>query len=169
MRYECVRKINARCSKYIHHATMSEVAAVSEAAAAASDTFDASKPMAPGEVRTLHVVHMGSRPSKSGGEDLVNAITFRVKREEAEDVAQFLNQMQEEVWYFQELASKANHNGRGGAAELMAFDTDETRALWEQKFATFRKPVFQVTAVRVAEQCVEKFDELTASASEATK
>jgi hypothetical protein len=97
---------------------------------------------------TVYAVYRGKLSSDRQSYDHV---CTRLNKEDAESIAQILNEAQEGVMYLKWLASVGFTTGTGnGDALLAAAETDEAHAKWESFVAAVRKPIFQVAALQTA-------------------
>lgn len=119
-----------------------------------SNELDLSKPLAPGEKRTVHIVHRGTLQDKSKQESAIaDPVCTRTTHEDAQSIADLLNQAQEGVYYLRFVASQGFPLACGDAnAVTQKAEDDIMRETWEKIAAPHRKELYTVASLEIVEE-----------------
>lgn len=123
--------------------------------------IDLSKPLPPGETRTLYVVHRGFARANENDKtaSLANPVCTRTTSEDAHSVAHRLNETQEGVFYLSWVASSKFPMATGNADALMQqADNDSVSDEWERMVAEKRQPIYMVSEVKIKEGDAKEFE-----------
>lgn len=120
--------------------------------------IDLSKPLTAGEKRVLYVVHKGTfMNDKAGQSGIANTVCTRTKKEDAQSIADLLNNAQEGVFYLRFVASNGFPMACGDADALSKKAEEESlRVTWERIAAPLRKELYTVAEVVMVEDADAK-------------
>ena len=116
--------------------------------------MDLSKPLPKGESQKIYVVHRGSiKNDKTGDEGLVDTVCTRLSKEDADGVAQALNDAYEGVMYLKWIASKffPLATGSGDALLEKANEPDVGRE-WNTLIDGHRQQIYSTTELTIMEE-----------------
>lgn len=143
-------RLNA-LAQFLSHEKMSSVPTPTPSAA---EGIDLSKPLEKGQVQTIYIVHKGYMvDKKTNQKHIADEVCARTTKEDAESIAQMLNDQQESVFMLRWLASTGFPLAKGTGDEVIAKAQDEDiLAQWEKIAAPLRKPIYQVSMTAFANE-----------------
>lgn len=116
--------------------------------------MDLSKPLPKGESQKIYVVHRGSvKNDKTGEEGLVDTVCTRVTKEDADSVAQALNDAYEGILYLKWIASKFFPLATGSGEELLAKANEQAVGEeWQTLIEGHRQQIYSATELTIMEE-----------------
>ena len=120
----------------------------------------------PNDLEEVFVVHAGTFQNGSGEGGIARPVCTRIRKEDAESIAEMLNEANEGVMYLKWAASMCFPAIDGGRDELLeATMTEDVRDSWEEIAGPNRKPLYTVAHLKFAKDDEKKTfnDELRAA------
>lgn len=105
----------------------------------------------PPEISEVYVVHAGTfKDPKTGEQGIARQVCTRFTMEEAQGIADMLNEAQEGVMYLKYVAQGGFQDCRGGREDLeRRAEHEDMRVGWERLIAPHRKPIYTVAHLKL--------------------